>query len=307
MIYVIRVTVQILLTYYLCSHTACGQCLDADRVCSPEEHSIKCCQGTTCEPIEGSSDGFACRPNNNTCQTDNDCFINGISFGLKCLPWTSKCGMCKEEGRPCSERIKCCGYCDTSIGQCVDQPRARAKLCQSDNDCIVKGMYVGFRCLSETKTCGVCRDEGRPCSDSLKCCGYCDKSVEPIKGQCIDYRTTTTRSSFTTPTSRTTPTTTVWRTIPTVSYIPKQERDNNITITRNSTITILPEHFPIYIKLHSQSLNLTFNITETIAQITFDSEENEYLKFITMQGFKEINQTLETQLLNSYTSLSTFP
>jgi hypothetical protein len=109
------------LEWLSCSGGVCDQCLESDQICWPGSSIMKCCHNTTCEQIIGMSDGYSCRPNNNTCLVDSDCH----SPGLKCI--SGKCGMCKEGGRPCSASPGCCGHCDESIGPiggiCVDGPK----------------------------------------------------------------------------------------------------------------------------------------------------------------------------------------
>ena len=115
-----------------CENGRCSQCSEMDRPCNPNDPSIppnnplistRCCTGTTCEPIEGDiGDPYACRPNNNTCKSNEEC--NPMNPFLKCLPWSGKCGKCRDAGRPCHPegREKCCGWCDKtkrSRGTCV--------------------------------------------------------------------------------------------------------------------------------------------------------------------------------------------
>lgn len=113
-------------TWLSCNSGVCDMCVNENVKCDPL-NGLKCCDNLTCEVINGLKDNtYACRPNNNTCQTDKDCFsdtrpkMNRIANDLKCLSNIgNKCGMlCKETGKPCgidpyyTNDAKCCGYCD---------------------------------------------------------------------------------------------------------------------------------------------------------------------------------------------------
>jgi hypothetical protein len=103
-------------------------------LCDPTGGNGPCCDGTTCEYIKGYVyNTYRCRPNNNTCQTVDDCGTPIHVKQFECLP-EGKCGMCIKIGFACSSVLKCCGDCDTSdtslgsTGKCVSKNSTKQML-----------------------------------------------------------------------------------------------------------------------------------------------------------------------------------
>jgi hypothetical protein len=109
-----------------CYRGICEECLSENTGCLPEAVHLNqtCCPGLTCEFIEGMSN-YMCRLNHNTCQIDRDCTFGSRLSRLKCLQWSNKCGICKDDGLVCTRHFKCCGFCDPVTVKCKDSPNSR--------------------------------------------------------------------------------------------------------------------------------------------------------------------------------------